>query len=109
MITFIAHVEVRPENATAFESLMDYVASSTRAHEPDVAYYAFSKSVKDPSTYVVVEVYRNAAAHAAHMQTEWVKTSLPKTLRLIEGKPDIKQYVSPGTEPVRARFDPDAR
>lgn len=34
--------------------------------------------------------------------TDWVKSSIPKSTLLIEnGKYDIKQYVSPGTAPVR--------
>jgi len=100
MITFVVQIQVRPENAAAFESIMDYVVSHTRNHESGVAYYAFAKSVQDPNSYLVVEVYRDAAAHAAHMQTAWVQTSLPKASRLIEGKPDIRQYVSPGIEPI---------
>jgi len=107
MITFLAHLRVSRENAAAFEAIMEEVAAKTHAHEPGVAYYAISKSVSDPDTYLVVEVYRDAAAHAAHMETEWVKGSLPKTARLIEGKFDIKQYVSPGTEPVQRRFNPE--
>jgi quinol monooxygenase YgiN len=109
MITFIAHLQVKAENAAPFEALMTYVRDKTRENEPGVAYYDFSKSAKDPSVYLVVEVYRDAAAHAHHMDTDWVKESLPKSARLIDGKPDIKQYVSPGTEPVRRRYDPDAQ
>ena len=101
MITFIAHVRVRPENAAAFEELMAHVAAQTRAHEPGVAYYAYSKSVADPQLYVVVEVYLDPSAHAAHMASSWVTESLPRSARLMEGKPDIKQYVSEGSEPVR--------
>jgi quinol monooxygenase YgiN len=101
MITFIAHVRVRPANAAAFEELMTSVAAQTRAHEPGVAYYAFSKSVADPELYVVVEVYADAAVHAAHMASAWVTESLPKAARLMEGKPEIRQYVSEGSEPVR--------
>jgi quinol monooxygenase YgiN len=106
MITFIAHLRVPAANAAAFEAIMTYVASKTREHEPGVAYYAFARSAEEPDTYVVVEVYRDPAAHAAHMETDWVKESIPKTTRLTEGLPDIKQYVSPGTEPVRRRWNP---
>ncbi len=100
MITFIAHVPVNPKNGPAFEEIMTYVTANVREYEPDVLYYAFAKSVNVPNTYVVIEVYRDRAAQAAHMQTEWVKASIPKTIPLYAGKIDIKQYVSPGAEPV---------
>jgi quinol monooxygenase YgiN len=103
MITFIAHLRVKPENASAYEELMAYVASMTHKHEPGVRYYEFAKSVDQRDTYVVVEVYQDAQAHATHMDSDWVKESLPKSLRLIEGKPDIKQYVAPGSLPVKRR------
>ncbi len=101
MITFIAHVRVKAKNAAAFEALMAEVAAATHANEPGVPYYAFSKSVSDPELYLVVEVYRDTAAHAAHMASSWVRESLPRAAALMDGKPEIKQYVSPGAEPVR--------
>lgn len=104
MITFIAQLTVRPENAAAFEALMAHVTEMTRAHEPGVAYYAWSKGVDEPDTYLVVEVYRDVAAQAAHMATTWVKESLPRSAALIEGKPRIRQYVTPGAESVRQRL-----
>ena len=100
MITFITHLRVRPENGPAFEALLTRVRDSTRAHEPDVVYYDFGKSTDEAEVYFVVEVYRDAAAHAAHMRTPWVVESIPQTRRLIEGGFDIKQYVSPGTTPA---------
>jgi len=107
MITFITHIRVSPENAAAFEVLLTEVSVKTRENEPDVLYYAFARSVNDPATYVVLEVYRDEAAHSVHMGTDWVKSSIPKSTLLIEnGKYDIKQYVSPGTEPVRRKFKP---
>jgi quinol monooxygenase YgiN len=108
MITFIANIRVNPKNAAAFEALMTHVCAKVHEHEPGVPYYAFAKSVEDPNTYVVIEVYRDVASHSAHMATDWVKESLPKASRLIEGKPDIKQYVSPRSEPVRRGEKPDA-
>jgi len=104
MITFIAHLRVPPENAAAFENLMDYVCMKVAENEPGVAYYAYAKSVDEPDTYVVTEVYRDAEAQAAHMQAPWVTESLPKSAALIAGSPDIKQYVSPGSAPVVQRM-----
>jgi quinol monooxygenase YgiN len=104
MITFIAHLKVRPENGAAFEALMTHVRDMTRQHEPGVAYYDFGKSVDEPDTYVVIEVYRDAGAHAAHMATGWVTESIPQSRGLVDGKFNIKQYVSPGVEPAVRRM-----
>lgn len=101
MITFIAHLRVPPENAAAFEELMTYVAKMTHEHEPGVVYYEFAKSADEPDTFVVIEVYRDAEVHAAHMASPWVTESLPKSARLIEGRPHIRQYVSGDSKPVR--------
>jgi quinol monooxygenase YgiN len=100
MITFIAHMTVRPENAVAYEDLMTHVRDQTLAHEPGVAWYSFARSADVPDTWLVVEVYRDAAAHAAHMQTAWVIDSIPKSRALVDGRFDIKQYTSPGVEPA---------
>jgi quinol monooxygenase YgiN len=104
MITFIAHLNVKPENGPAFESLMTHVRESTRQHEPQVIYYEFAKSVEERDTYVVIEVYRDAAAHASHMATDWVVESIPRSRQLVEGKFNIRQYVSPGVEPAVRRM-----
>lgn len=104
MITFLAHLQVKPQNASAFEALMAYVVEMTHRHEPGVIHYEFAKSVDEPDTYVVVEVYKDSDVHAAHMASEWVRESLPKSAALIEGKPHIRQYVSPGSSPITRRM-----
>jgi quinol monooxygenase YgiN len=104
MITFIAHLKVLPENGPAFEALLTHVRDSTRANEPGVVYYDFGKSADEPDIYFVIEVYRDEAAHASHMETPWVKDSIPESRRLVEGKFDIRQYVSPGTLPAVRRM-----
>lgn len=105
MITFIANLKVPLENAAAFEELMNHVRNMTHEHEPGVAYYEWAKSVDEPDTYLVVEVYRDRDVQAAHMATTWVRESLPKSMALIEGKPQIRQYVSDGSEPVVQRIN----
>src|ERR1700749_3469652 len=100
MITFVCRLSVKPQDAAEFEALMSYVVEMTHKHEPGVRYYDFSKGVDEPGTYLVVEVYQDRHAHAAHMATAWVKESLPLSMRLIDGNPDIKQYISAGSEPA---------
>ncbi len=101
MITFIAHLRVKPENAAAFEALMTHVVAMTHEHEPGVVHYDYARSADEPDTFVVIEVYRDAPVHAAHMASAWVIESLPKSAALIEGRPHIRQYVSGDSQPVR--------
>jgi quinol monooxygenase YgiN len=105
LITFIAHLHVRPENAQGFEELMSHVTATTLENEPGVLYYGFAKSVDEADTYVVIEVYRDQDACVAHGDTAWVRESVPKMLQLAEGMPQLVQYVSPGADPVVSRFE----
>ncbi len=104
MITFIARMTVRPENAAAFEALLTEVRDLSRAQEPGVVDYDFGRSADVPDGYCVVEVYRDADAHAHHMAQPWVIESIPKSRAMVEGKFDITQYVSPGTQPAVRRL-----
>lgn len=102
MITFITHLRVAPENAPAMDAILSEMSAKVAKTEPGVAWYSFAKDAADPDAYVVIEVYRDAQAFEAHGQTEHIKALLPKSAALVEGgRFDIRQYVSPGTEPVR--------
>ena len=101
MITMISQMRVLPENAAAWTALMDHVVAMTLGNEAGVPYYAWSKSATVPDTYVVIEVYENAEVHAAHMASPWVTEALPKSVSLVDGGFDIRQYVSGGSAPVR--------
>ena len=83
---------------------MTQVRDLSRENEPGIVYYDFAKSADLADIYVVVEVYRDAAAHASHMETSWVRESIPKSRLLVEGKFDIRQYVTPGTVPAIRRM-----
>ena len=76
-----------------------------RTTEPGVVYYGVAKSVEEADTYVVVEVYRDQAGCVAHGETAWVAESVSQFLRLIEGMPDIGQYVGAGPDPWSAQFE----
>lgn len=103
MITMIARMRVPPENAAAYEELMDHVMGMSLKHEPGVKYYAWAMSANEPDIYLVVEVYEDEKAQASHMAAEWVVNSIPKTQALVDGKFEIRQYVTPGQEPVKLR------
>jgi quinol monooxygenase YgiN len=103
MITYIVHLRVKPNRTRDFEALMSEVAARVHETEPDVLYYEFAISAADAATYVVIEVYRSREANAAHLALPWIIESLKKSGKMIEGVPDIRQYISPGTDPIPGR------
>lgn len=92
------------ENAAAFEELLNHVVTISNT-EPGVIYYGMSQSVEDPTTYAVVEVYRDQEAVAAHGQAPWLAESVSQFLSLIDGLPDLRHYVRPGSAPVVGQLD----
>jgi quinol monooxygenase YgiN len=68
MLVVHVHVQVKPECIDAFKS-----ASVTNAQaslrEPGIARFDVVQQTDDPTRFVLVEVYRDAAAPAAHKAT----------------------------------------
>ncbi len=66
----IVHVQVRvkPEHADAFRAATRENAEQS-LKEPGVARFDVVEDAEDPTRFVLVEVYRDALAPAAHMQT----------------------------------------
>jgi quinol monooxygenase YgiN len=95
MITYICHLQVPAQNVSALTGILSDVRDRSLAEEPGVLHYQFARSSDDPRTWVVVEVYRDAEAHAAHMAAPWVVESIPRAASLVEGGFDIKRYVTP--------------
>jgi quinol monooxygenase YgiN len=79
---FIVHVQVhvKPENIEAFKAATLVNARASR-HEPGVARFDVVQQLDDPAKFVLVEVYRDAAANAAHKETKhypvWRDTVAP--------------------------------
>jgi quinol monooxygenase YgiN len=94
MITYVVRLGVLPGNHAALERLLGEVRDMTLRHESGVLWYGFARSVDQPDSYVVVEVYRDAEVHAAHMATAWVKNATPDAVRLTGGAIDIARYES---------------
>lgn len=62
------HVHVKPEHLEAFQAA---TVANARAslQEPGIARFDVVQQMDDPTRFVLVEVYRNAAAPAAHKET----------------------------------------
>jgi autoinducer 2-degrading protein len=68
MLVVHVHVHVKPEHIEAFKAA---TLANARAsvQEPGIARFDVVQQGDDPSRFVLVEVYRTAAAPAAHKET----------------------------------------
>jgi len=69
VIFIAAKFRVRPEDADRWPEIARPFTEATRA-EPGCLWFAWSRSLDDPTEYVLVEAFRDDAAGAAHVQSE---------------------------------------
>ena len=69
MLVVHVHVHVKPESVEAFKHAT--LANARESlQEPGVARFDVVQQQDDPTRFVLVEAYRDAAASAAHKQTQ---------------------------------------
>ncbi len=68
MIFITAKFRVRPEAADRWPETVGPFTAATRA-EPGNLWFDWSRSLDDPTEYVLVEAFRDDAAGAAHVQS----------------------------------------
>jgi quinol monooxygenase YgiN len=66
VIFITATFRVRPEDADRWPEIAAGFTAATRA-EPGCLWFDWSRSVEDPTTYVLVEAFRDGEAGAAHV------------------------------------------
>ncbi|MEU7746088.1 putative quinol monooxygenase [Nonomuraea sp. NPDC049158] len=69
MIFITAKFRVLPEHADRFTEIVGDFTQATR-DEPGCLWFDWSRSVADPTEYVLVEAFRDDEAGAAHVQSE---------------------------------------
>lgn len=92
MIVITAKFHVKPEHADDWPEIADAFTQATRS-EPGCLWYDWSRSVEDPTEYVLVEAFRDDDAGAAHVNSEHFRTAqktlppyLAETPRIINAK-----------------------
>jgi quinol monooxygenase YgiN len=80
MLVVHIHVHVKPECVEAFKQAT-LINARASVLEPGIARFDVVQQQDDPTRFVFVEVYRDAAAAAAHKETEhypvWRDTVAP--------------------------------
>ncbi|MDP6376122.1 MAG: putative quinol monooxygenase [Pseudomonadales bacterium] len=87
MIAVIAKLNVAKGKEAEFEEVMLSLATQVRAKEPGNDLYTLCKD--DDGNYVVMELYKDDEALAAHGQSEHFKASGAAFRGLMAGAPEI--------------------
>src|SRR5215475_6170470 len=74
MIFITAKFAVRPEHADRWPEIASDFTKATRS-EPGCLWFDWSRSLDDPSEYVLVEAFRDNDAGAAHVGSEHFKAA----------------------------------
>ncbi|MGW7260745.1 putative quinol monooxygenase [Streptomyces sp. NPDC054834] len=74
MIFITAKFRVRPEHADCWSEITADFTRATRA-EPGCLWFDWSRSVADPTEYVLVEAFRDDEAGVAHVQSAHFKAA----------------------------------
>ena len=74
MIFITAKFRVKPEHADTWAEITREFTEATRA-EPGNLWFDWSRSLDDPTEYVLVEAFRDGEAGSAHVQSEHFKNA----------------------------------
>jgi quinol monooxygenase YgiN len=107
MIFITAKFRVRPEHADRWPDITRDFTEATRA-EPGCLWFSWSRSVDDPTEYVLVEAFRDDEAGAAHVGSAHFKAAqrelpphLAETPLVINAKLDQDQWSELGEMSVQ--------
>ena len=93
-IGVVATLVVQDGKQADFEAVFTDLRQQVKANEPGCEMYDFYKSKSDPTTYVVMERYKDEAALTAHGNSDHFKAAGAKLGALLGGAPSI-EYLNP--------------
>lgn len=88
MIYITVKFAIRPEKADEFMGAAADYTAATRAEEGNV-FFEWSRSLDDPSTFVLLEAFRDAAAGDAHVAGQHVQDFFTWAPDWVSAKPQI--------------------
>src|SRR6476646_5780261 len=92
MIFICVKFPVRPEHADQWPSIVADFTQATRS-EPGCLWFDWSRSLEDPTEYVLVEAFRDGDAGAAHVQSQHFKDAQQSLPRYLVETPRIVSQV----------------
>jgi quinol monooxygenase YgiN len=97
MIFITAKFRVKPADADRWPEISRSFTEATRA-EPGNLWFDWSRSLDDPTEYVLVEAFADDDAGAAHVQSEHFKAAQRDLPAHLAETPRIVNFSVPGTD-----------
>ncbi len=97
MIFIVVRFKVLPEHQDDWLATTADFTESTRK-EPGNLWFDWSRSVDDPSEFVLVEAFRDEDAGAAHVKSDHFRNGLDAMRPVLAETPRILNTEIPGTE-----------
>ncbi len=95
MILIVVKNPVKHEHADAWPTLMAEFTAATRAEEGNVSFDWF-RSPEDPDLWLLVEVFRDADAGRAHVESAHFQKATSVLPGYLAGTPEIIHMDAPG-------------
>ena len=97
MILIVVKFTTKPEWSDRFLDLVHDFTAATRA-EPGNLWFDWSRSLDDPTEYVLVEAFADDDAGAAHVQSEHFRAAQQELPAHLAETPRIVNFSVPGTD-----------
>ena len=97
MIFITAKFRVKAEDADRWPEISRSFTEATRS-EPGNLWFDWSRSLDDPTEYVLVEAFADDDAGAAHVQSEHFRAAQQELPAHLAETPRIVNFSVPGTE-----------
>ena len=97
MIFITARFRIRPEDADRWPEISRSFTEATRA-EPGCLWFDWSRSIEDPTEYVLVEAFADGDAGAAHVRSDHFATAQKQLPPHLAETPRIVNFEVPGTD-----------
>lgn len=88
MIFITAKFHVKPAHAEEWPEITKDFTKATNAEE-GCLFFEWSRSLKEPETYVLIEAFRDDEAGAAHVQSDHFRAATEKLPAYLSATPDI--------------------
>jgi quinol monooxygenase YgiN len=96
LIFITARFRIRPEDADRWPEISRSFTEATRA-EPGCLWFDWSRSIEDPTEYVLVEAFADGDAGAAHVQSDHFRAAQKELPPHLAETPRIVNFEVPGT------------